>query len=72
MNTKYTEFGFPDERICLNDLSALLLRRPDASQYTAERNLLCRAMSLAKSRFILLCDSNNASAYVGGLGLSER
>lgn len=72
VNTKYTEFGFPDERICLNDLSALLLRRPDASQYTAERNLLCRAMSLAKSRFILLCDSNNASAYVGGLGLSER
>lgn len=71
VNTKYTDFGFPDVRICMNSISDLLLRRPDSFEYAGERNLLCRAMSLAKSRFVLLCDANNASSYIAELGLSQ-
>lgn len=71
VNTKYTDFGFPDERISRNNISDLLLSRPDSFAYSGERNLLCRAASFAKGRFILLCDENDASAYVAELGLAE-
>lgn len=71
-NTKYTNFGFPDERLGLNNISDLLLRRPDSFQSSGERNLLCKAMSLTRGRFILLCDVNNASPYVAELGLLKE
>lgn len=67
INTKYSDFGFPDERLCLNNISALALRRPLSSIFDAERSMLCKAMAHTIDRFILLYDENDASDYVAEL-----
>lgn len=63
-STKYTDFGFPDERICLNNISDLILRRPDTYFFIGERNLLCKAVSHTKDRFIFVCDNFDVSDYI--------
>lgn len=67
VSTKYTDFGFPDERINLNNISDILLRRPDTKFFLGERNLLCKALSLTKDRFIVICDHVNVSDYIDEL-----
>lgn len=64
VSTRYTNFGFPDERICLNNISDLILRRPDTNFFLGERNLLCKAISLTKERFIFICDNTDVSDYI--------
>lgn len=64
VNTRFTNFGFPDEKLCLNNVSDLLLLKPEEYNYSGEKNLLCKAMSLAKSRFILLYDPANESPFL--------
>ncbi len=63
VNMKYSDFGFPDERMCLNNISALALRRPLSAVFDAERGMLCKAMSLTKGRFMILRDENDLSPY---------
>lgn len=72
VNTKYSSsdtcsYGFPDEIICLNDMSDLLLHRPDSAAHASERSMLCMAASHTKGRFILLTDPNNASDFIDEL-----
>ena len=64
VNTRFTNFGFPDEKLCLNNVSDLLLLKPEEYNYAGEKNLLCKAMALAKSRFILLYDPTNESPFL--------
>lgn len=63
-NSKYSNFGFPDEKICLNNISNLILSRPDSDVFVGERNLLCKAITITKGRFIVLCDPSNVSDYI--------
>lgn len=71
MNTKYGYFGFPDERIYVNDISDLLLLKPDGYHYAAEKNLLYKAISLTKGRFIILRDPAYLSPVIEELEISE-
>lgn len=71
ISTKYTDFGFPDERINLNNISDLILRRPDTNFFLGERNLLCKALTLTKGRFIAICDHVNVSDYIEELFLNQ-
>lgn len=66
-SSKYTDFGFPDERINLNNISDLILRRPDTNFFLGERNLLCKALSLTKNQFIVICDHVDISDYIDEL-----
>lgn len=63
-NSKYNNFGYPDEKLCLNNISSLILNRPDSDVFIGERNLLCKAITSTKGRFILLCDPSNVSDYI--------
>lgn len=71
-STRYTNFGFPDERICLNNISDLILRRPDTNFFIGERNLLCKAISLTKDRFIFVCDNVDVSDYVEEVTTNQK
>ena len=71
-STRYTNFGFPDERICLNNISDLILRRPDTNFFLGERNLLCKAISLTKDRFIFVCDNVDVSDYVEEVTTNQK
>lgn len=66
-NSKYTDFAFPDEKICLNNISNLILNRPDSDCFVGERNLLCKAITSTKGHFIVLYDPSNVSDYIDEL-----
>jgi len=63
-NSKYNNFGFPDEKLCLNNISSLILNRLDSDVLVGERNLLCKAITCTKGRFIVLCDPLNVSNHI--------
>lgn len=62
-NTKYSSFGFPDYNISMNDISGIVLSRPDSRTFVYERNMLCKSFSLAKDKFYILYDDKNISNY---------
>ena len=68
-NTKYSYFGFPDDRIILSDVSGIILSRPDSKMHLFERNMLCKAFSFSKEEFAVLVDDNNISNYAAELNL---
>ena len=68
-NTKYSYFGFPDDRIILSDVSGIILSRPDSKMHLSERNMLCKAFSFSKEEFAVLVDDNNISNYAAELKL---
>ncbi len=68
-NTKYSKFGFPDERIILSDVSGIILSRPDSKMHLFERNMLCKAFSFSKEELAILIDDNNISNYAAELKL---
>lgn len=68
VNTRFSSFGVPDERLCLNNIAGLLMRKPDTYSYEEERGLLYRTLALARERAILLYDPKNESDFVKELG----